>query len=57
MSYLSAIIFSDSATLAKFNRMGFLAGWHPPGLKMIRKGILFNPDPHAVQPWDFKMDV
>ena len=49
MSYLSAVIFSNAATLAKFNRMGFLAGWRPPGLKMIRKGILFNPAPNAVQ--------
>jgi hypothetical protein len=57
MSYLSAVIFSNAATLAKFNRMGFLAGWHPPGLKMIREGIFFNPDPHAVQAEDFKLDI
>lgn len=36
MSHLSAVIFSNAATLGKFNRMGFLAGWQPPGLKMIR---------------------
>jgi hypothetical protein len=57
MSYLSAVILSNAATLAKFNRMGFLAGWRPPGLKMIRKGILFNPAPHAVQAEDFKLDI
>jgi hypothetical protein len=57
MSYLSAVIFSNAATLAKFNRMGFLAGWRPPGLKMIREGIFFNPAPPAIQAEDFKLDI
>jgi hypothetical protein len=57
MAYLSAVIFSNSATIAKFNRMGFLAGWQPPGLKMIRTGILFDPAPNAVEPRDFTMDI
>ena len=57
MSYLSAVIFSNAATLGKFNRMGFLAGWRPPGLKMIREGIFFDPAPNAVKARDFKMDV
>jgi hypothetical protein len=29
-AHLSAVIFSNAATFAKFNRMGFLAGWQPP---------------------------
>ena len=29
MAHVSAIIFSNAATFAKFNRMGFLAGWRP----------------------------
>jgi hypothetical protein len=57
MSYLSAVIFSNAATLGKFNRMGFLAGWQPPGLKMIRSGIFFDPTPNAVKATDFAMDV
>lgn len=56
-AHLSAIIFSNAATLAKFNRMGFLAGWRPPGLTMIRSGILFDRTPGALEPIDFKLSV
>ena len=54
---LSAVIFSNGGTLAKFNRMGFLAGWRPPGLKMIRRGILFDRTPGALEPIDFELEV
>jgi hypothetical protein len=57
MSYLSAVIFSNPATLGKFNRMGFLAGCQPPGLKMIRTGIFFDPATNAVKARDFEMDA
>ena len=57
MSHLSGIIFSNAATLGKFNRMGFLAGWRPPGLSMVRTGILFDRTPGAVEPIDFSLDV
>jgi hypothetical protein len=56
-AHLSAVIFSNSATLAKFNRMGFLAGWRPPGLTMIRRGILFDRTPGALNPIDFNLAV
>lgn len=56
-AHLSAIVFSNSATLAKFNRMGFLAGWRPPGLTMTRCGILFDRTPGALQPIDFNLAV
>ncbi|MEW9678487.1 hypothetical protein [Pseudomonas sp. TE50-2] len=56
-AHLSAVIFSNSATLAKFNRMGFLAGWRPPGLTIIRRGILFDRTPGALEPIDFNLAV
>lgn len=56
-AYLSAVIFSNAATLAKFNRMGFLAGWRPPGLSMTRRGILFDRTPGALAPIDFDLSV
>jgi len=56
-AHLSAVIFSNAATLAKFNRMGFLAGWRPPGLEMIRRGILFDRTPGALEPIDFELSV
>ncbi len=56
-AHLSAVIFSNAGTLAKFNRMGFLAGWRPPGLTMIRRGILFDRTPGALEPIDFELSV
>jgi hypothetical protein len=56
-AHLSAVIFSNAATLAKFNRMGFLAGWRPPGLSMIRRGILFDRTPGALEPIDFELSI
>jgi hypothetical protein len=56
-THLSAVVFSNAATLAKFNRMGFLAGWRPPGLIMIRRGILFDRTPGALEPIDFELSV
>lgn len=56
-AHLSAVIFSNAATLGKFNRMGFLAGWRPPGLTMIRRGILFDRSPGALEPIDFELSV
>lgn len=57
MAHLSAVIFSNSATFSKFNRMGFLAGWRPSGLSMIREGTLFDRSPGALEPKSFKLDV
>lgn len=57
MNYLSGIIFSNAATIAKFNRMGFLAGWQPGGLRMTRQGILFDRTPGALEPIDFSFDI
>ena len=56
-AHLSAVIFSNAGTMAKFNRMGFLAGWRPPGLEMIRRGILFDRTPGALEPIDFELSV
>jgi len=57
MSHLSAVIFSNAATLGKFNRMGYLAGWRPPGVKIIRQGLLFDRAPGALEPISFKLDI
>lgn len=56
-AHLSAVLFSNAATLAKFNRMGFLAGWRPPGLDMVRRGILFDRTPGAVDAIPFELSV
>jgi hypothetical protein len=56
-AHLSAVIFSNAGTLAKFSRMGFLAGWRPPGLEMIRSGIVFDRTPGALEPMEFELLV
>ncbi|MCW2338156.1 hypothetical protein M2337_002389 [Sphingobium sp. B2D3A] len=56
-AHLSGVIFSNAATLAKFNRMGFLAGWQPPGLDMVRHGILFDRSPGVVDAIPFELSI
>ena len=56
-AHLSAVIFSNAGTMAKFGRMGFLAGTQSPGLKMIRNGILFDRTPGALKAIPFELEV
>ncbi len=51
--HVSAVLFSNSATISKFNRMGFLAGYRPEGFGMIRAGGCYNHEPHASEPLPF----
>lgn len=54
---ISAVLFTNAATITKFNRMGKLAGLGGKDLKLIREGFLFNPDPEAFEPIPFSRDV
>lgn len=47
---VSAIIFSSSGTLSKFNRMGKQAGLGSPIPTLIRMGAFYNHDPNAYKP-------
>lgn len=44
---VSAVIFSNAGTIAKFDRMGVLAGYAPPNYRYIRSGFRYDPDPNA----------
>lgn len=55
--HISAILFSNAGTNAKFNRMGVLAGFGDPDVKLTREGGLYDPDPGAVDAIHFKIDV
>jgi len=55
--YISGVLFSNAATITKFNRMGKLAGMGSNEIKMLRIGTLFNPDPQAYDPIPFTVDV
>lgn len=54
---VSAVLFSNQATITKFNRMGKIGGLGSSNVKMIRKGFLYNPDPEALQPIPFVKDL
>jgi len=55
--YVSAVLFSNSGTISKFNRMGRLAGFGVPNLKMLRTGACHDHDPNAVLPRWFSFEV
>lgn len=55
--HISAVIFSNSATLSKFNRMGKLAGFGSSKVEMIRMGFRHDFDPDATEPIPFTVDV
>lgn len=54
---ISAVIFSNSGTISKFNRIGYAAEFGARDLKMIRVGIANDPDPNAAQGQPFQINV
>jgi hypothetical protein len=54
---ISAVLFTNTATITKFNRMGKLAGLGGKEVKMIRVGIRLHPDPNSIKPEQFSIDV
>lgn len=54
---VSAIIFSNSGTIAKFNRMGILHKFGPGNVLAVREGTMVNHDPNASLPKHFKVLV
>lgn len=54
---ISAILFTNTATITKFNRMGKLAGLGGENIKMLRTGVKLHPDPSSTEPLNFVSDV
>jgi hypothetical protein len=54
---VSAVLFSSSGTISKFNRMGRLAGFGVPNLMLIRHGVRHDHDPNASLPRPFAFSV
>ena len=54
---ISAVLFSNSATISKFNRLGVLAGFGLDNVKIHRTGIRHNFDPNAPQGTPFYEEV
>lgn len=54
---ISGVLFSNAATITKFNRMGKLAGLGSKEVVMLRHGFAFDPDPSALRPMRFVKNV
>jgi hypothetical protein len=54
---VSAVLFSATGTISKFNRMGRQAGFKTPNHVMIRVGTRHDHDPNASLPIQFKYIV
>lgn len=55
--HISAVLFSASGTISKFNRLGRQAGFGSPNVKMFRMGTCYDHDPNASTPKIFKYEV
>ncbi len=54
---ISAVIFTNSGTIAKFNRMGVVAGFGSRSATLVREGFIVDHDPHAIEPIKFAHHV
>lgn len=55
--HVSAVLFSSSGTISKFNRMGMLAGFGLPNQRIYRSGAKHRHDPNAALPEPFLHEV
>lgn len=55
--HISAVIFSNAGTKAKFTRMGTLAGFGDPDMAVRRMGIQSNPMPGALEGLPFDINI
>lgn len=53
---VSAVLFSNGATVSTFNRMGKLAGFSGKNIYMIRTGIRFNTETSTVECFNINID-
>lgn len=54
---ISAVIFTASGTLAKFNRMGRLAGFKKPNIRVFRFGLAHDHNENASVPRQFIHEI
>ena len=55
--HVSAVLFSNAGTIAKFDRMGVVAGFGAQDHRYVRIGYRYNPDPNATQGTLFSEEV
>jgi hypothetical protein len=54
---VSAVVTNPTATISKFNRMAYLAGFGSRSVKMISFGLCYDHDPNAAVPRKFVFEV
>lgn len=54
---VSAVLFSNSGTIAKFNRMGVIGEFGSKRVLLIREGTYVDHDPNATEPKAFRQIV
>lgn len=54
---ISAVLFCNTGTVAKFNRMGQQDKYHDKRVRMIRSGTCYRHDPNATLPAAFVYEV
>jgi hypothetical protein len=54
---VSAVLFSNSGTIPKFNRMGHQGAYHRHAVRMIRWGTSYRFDPNSAWPEMFLYEV
>jgi hypothetical protein len=54
---ISAVLFTNCATVSKFNRMGELAGFGRKDVKLFRGGVCHDHQPNATEPQRFYFEV
>lgn len=58
VEHVSAVLFGNTGTVAKFNRMSYLEDPNQyPNIKMLRVGTRWNPDPNSPVPIRFVHEV
>lgn len=55
--HISGILFSNSGTVAKFNRMGHQGKYHSDAVRMFRFGTCYRWDPNATTPAPFVYEI
>lgn len=56
-AYVSAVMFTNAGTYAKFNRMALQAGYYRDNVSIKRIGLCLDNDPDATMPAMFEYDV
>jgi hypothetical protein len=54
---VSAVLFTNAGTVAKFDRIGLLAGFGSKRVELLREGLAADPDPNASKPRPFRHRV